>query len=89
MSRSRPEFGKSSTVPPVPDRTNSAHTKIVYKACGMVQELRKLYSLGVELELLQQESGVPTHLDAVEELINRSGRGAQDMQGTAERGEGG
>ena len=87
MSRSRPESGKPSHAPPVPDRINSAHIKIVSKACGMVQELRNLYSLGVELELLQQESGMPAHLDAVEELIHRSGRGAQDRQGTAERGE--
>lgn len=78
----RPESDRCSRTPAVPGRRDSAHAKIVSKACGMVEELRKLYSLGVELELLQQEIDVPAHLDAVEELICRSGKGAQNGHGS-------
>lgn len=59
------------------DRASSAQNKIVSKACGMVNELRKLYNLGVELDLLQLEEEVSAHLDAVEQLIHRSGRGSE------------
>ncbi|OAA55690.1 hypothetical protein ISF_07795 [Cordyceps fumosorosea ARSEF 2679] len=65
---SRPASGAA------PDRTSSAQAKLVSKACGMVQELRRLYHLGVELDLLRHESEIPAHLDAVEQLMHSSGR---------------
>ncbi|KAJ6786988.1 hypothetical protein PWT90_04121 [Aphanocladium album] len=66
------------------DSVSVAQTKIISKACGMVEELKKLYDLGVELELLRQESHVPVYLDEVERLIRLSGQRVQSGPATEE-----
>ncbi|KAM3439656.1 hypothetical protein MY4824_002648 [Beauveria thailandica] len=88
---SRPSLGSSASsshsllaATAATDPASSAQNKMVSKACGMVDELRKLYNLGVELELLQLEEEVPAHLDAVEQLIHRSGRSWQSRLETIE-----
>ncbi|KAM3562409.1 hypothetical protein ARSEF4850_002799 [Beauveria asiatica] len=88
---SRPSLGSSASsshsllaAAAATDPASSAQNKMVSKACGMVDELRKLYNLGFELELLQLEEEVPAHLDAVEQLIHRSGRSWQSRLETIE-----
>ncbi|KAJ3472524.1 hypothetical protein NLG97_g10918 [Lecanicillium saksenae] len=76
----------ASRKPPGPDGTSVAQTKLISKACGMVEELRKLYDLGVELELLHLETNLPVYLAEIERLIHLSGQRMRDRSSAADNG---